>query len=131
MSVSKPAPSSDPISVEDFPGPHALPLLGNAFDINRADPLAGLAQMAKEYGPIFRRITPGGPRLFVSGPELVDELCDGERFDKQVGGGLSNLRRGPGGSGLFTSETDDPLWHRAHNILMEPFSQQAMRDYLP
>jgi cytochrome P450/NADPH-cytochrome P450 reductase len=131
MSVSKPAPSSDPISVEDIPGPHALPLLGNAFDINRADPLTGLAQMAKEYGPIFRLITPGGPRLFVSGPELVDELCDGERFDKKVGGGLSNLRRGPEGSGLFTSETDDPLWHRAHNILMEPFSQQAMRDYLP
>ena len=60
MSVSKPAPSSDQISVEDFPGPHALPLLGNAFDINRADPLAGLAQMAKEYGPIFRLITPVG-----------------------------------------------------------------------
>ena len=70
-------------------------------------------------------------RLFVSGPELVDEVCDDERFDKKVAGGLANLRKGAAGSGLFTSDTDDPLWARAHNILMTPFSLQSMRDYMP
>ena len=48
-----------------------------------------------------------------------------------MGGGLATLREGPVDSGLFTAETDDPLWRRAHNILMAPFSQQAMRDYMP
>ena len=67
----------------------------------------------------------------VSGPELVDELCDDTRFDKALGGGLSKLRAGPVDSGLFTADTDDPLWRRAHDILMSPFSQQAMRDYMP
>ena len=70
-------------------------------------------------------------RLFVSGPELVNEVCDDERFDKKVAGGLANLRKGAAGSGLFTSDTDDPLWARAHNILMTPFSLQSMRDYMP
>jgi hypothetical protein len=27
---------------------------------------------------------------------------------------------------LFTSETSDPRWQRAHAILMAPFSMQAM-----
>jgi cytochrome P450/NADPH-cytochrome P450 reductase len=87
--------------------------------------------MSEEYGQIFRIAIPGGVRLFVSGPGLVEELCDDERFDKKVGGGLAALRSGAVGAGLFTAETEDPLWHRAHNILMTPFSLQAMRDYIP
>ena len=117
--------------LEDIPGPRALPLLGNAFDIDRADPLGGFVRMAQEYGPIFKIATPGGMRLLVSGPELVDEVCDDARFDKKVSGGLANLRAGAAGSGLFTSDTDDPLWARAHNILLTPFSLQSMRDYMP
>ena len=67
----------------------------------------------------------------MSGPELVDEVCDDTRFDKKVGGGLANLRGVRPATGLFTAETDDPLWARAHNMLMTPFSLQAMRDYMP
>jgi cytochrome P450 / NADPH-cytochrome P450 reductase len=120
-----------PGPLDEIPGPRALPLLGNVFDIDTADPIGGFVRMAEEYGPIFRLATPGGMRLLVSGPELVDEVCDDARFDKKVTGGLSNLRRGPVDSGLFTSDTADPLWMRAHNILMAPFSLQSMRDYMP
>jgi cytochrome P450/NADPH-cytochrome P450 reductase len=106
-------------------------LLGNVFDIDSASPFESLMELARHYGPIYRLATPGGDRLVVSGPDLVDELCDDTRFDKMVGGGLSNLRRGSIGSGLFTANTDDPLWHRAHNILLSPFSLRSMQDYLP
>jgi cytochrome P450/NADPH-cytochrome P450 reductase len=122
---------SEPIGLDEVPGPRGLPLLGNIFDLDAHNPIDALVRMAGEYGPLFKLNVPGGMRLFVSGPELVDEICDEQRFDKQVGGGLSNLRRGGMSNGLFTSRTDDPLWHRAHNILMPPFSQQAMRDYMP
>jgi cytochrome P450/NADPH-cytochrome P450 reductase len=47
--------------------------------------------------------------VFVSGPDLVDEVCDDTRFDKKVGGGLASLRESGGGAGLFTADTDDPL----------------------
>jgi cytochrome P450/NADPH-cytochrome P450 reductase len=76
-------------------------------------------KLASEQGPIFRLQLPGGDRLIVSGVDLVDEILDGTPFDKHVGGGLKALRRSAS-KGLFTSDTDDPMWRRAHNILMPP-----------
>ena len=119
------------IELDDVPGPKGLPFVGNILDIDSENPIETFVSMAEEYGPIFKLSTPAGTRLFVSGPQMVEEVCDDTRFDKMVGGGLAALRRGPTGNGLFTSDTDDPLWRRAHNILMAPFSLQAMRDYMP
>ncbi|MGV9743951.1 bifunctional cytochrome P450/NADPH--P450 reductase [Rhodococcus zopfii] len=120
-----------PIGLDDLPGPHGLPWLGNLLDIDTHSPIDGFIALAREYGPIYKLSLPMGTRVMVSGADLVDDLCDDTRFDKQVGAGLGALRNSVAGSGLFTSATDDPLWHRAHNILMAPFSQQAMRDYVP
>jgi cytochrome P450/NADPH-cytochrome P450 reductase len=120
-----------PISVDDIPGPRGLPLVGNIFDIDSHAPFDSMMMMAREYGPIFKLVVPGQVRLVVSGVDLVDEICDDARFDKKVGGGLAQLRSGPLGAGLFTSDTADPLWHRAHNILLSPFSLQSMHEYLP
>jgi hypothetical protein len=33
-----------------------MPLVGNAFDIDRADPLGGFVRMAQEYGPPSRSL---------------------------------------------------------------------------
>jgi cytochrome P450 / NADPH-cytochrome P450 reductase len=119
------------IPLDEIPGPRGLPVLGNALDIDADSPFESLLRMVEEYGPILKLATPGGLRLIVSGPELADELSDETRFDKLVTGGLANLRKDPLDTGLFTADTKDPLWHRAHNILMAPFSLQAMRDYMP
>ena len=62
---------------------------------------------------------------------MIDDLCDDERFDKLVGDGQKAVRSFGRSAGLFTSDTDDPNWSKAHNILLPNFSQQAMRDYLP
>lgn len=121
-----------PIGIDELPGPRGLPVLGNLFDLDTHAPFDSMTAMAREHGPIFRIVMPGGAiRLIVSGVDLVDEICDDARFDKKVGGGLANLRSGPLGAGLFTADTADPLWHRAHNILLSPFSLQNMHEYLP
>jgi hypothetical protein len=44
---------------------------------------------------------------------------------------LSALAAGPVGRGLFTSETEDPNWRKAHNVLLPAFSMDAMRGYHP
>ena len=119
------------IGLDEIPGPRGLPLLGNVFDIDKSSPLESLITMAGEYGPIYRLTTPAGTRLLVSGPDLVEEVCDDARFDKVISGGLAKLRGGEADTGLFLADTDDPLWHRAHNILMPAFSLEAMRDYQP
>ena len=122
---------STPIPLDEIPGPRALPVVGNLFDIDSSNPIEGFVRMAGEYGPIFKLVTPGGVRLFVSGPELVDDICDDARFDKKVAGGLAEVEDDASSSGLFTAETQDPLWQRAHSILLSPFSLQSMRDYMP
>ena len=88
-------------------------------------------RMADEYGPIFRLTVPGGTRLIVSGarPGRRDlrrhtVRQDGRRRPVEPAQGSRGL--GPVHGGHV-----DPLWHRAHNILMSPFSLQAMRDYVP
>ena len=120
---------ADPL--EDIPGPRPLPLLGNAFDIDRADPLGASSGWRRSTDRCSRLSTPGGIRLFVSGPDLVDEVCDDARFDKKVAGGLANLRREPTATACSPPTPTTRSGARAHNILMTPFSLQAMRDYMP
>ena len=88
-------------------------------------------EMVREYGPMIRLRTPAGDRYIASGLAMIDDLCDDERFDKLVGDGQKAVRSFGRSAGLFTSDTDDPNWSKAHNILLPNFSQQAMRDYVP
>jgi cytochrome P450 / NADPH-cytochrome P450 reductase len=122
---------STTIALDEIPGPHGLPLVGNVFDLDMEHATESALAMAEEYGPIFKLNVPGSVRLIVSGPDLVAEICDETRFDKLVTGGQAVLNKGSVDSGLFTSDTTSPLWRRAHNILMAPFSLQAMRGYMP
>src|SRR5260221_4820028 len=86
--------------------------------------------LTRRYGPIFQ--LPGaGPRtLVLASFALVDEICDDRRFDKSVGGGLGAMRDLLG-DGLFTADTANPNWRKAHAILMPTFSTRAMKDYMP
>jgi cytochrome P450/NADPH-cytochrome P450 reductase len=106
--------------------------VGNLLDLDTHHPIESLMGLARKYGPIFEIAVPGhGSRIIVSGHRLVDELCDESRFDKMVGAGLTAVGEGPAGRGLFTSETADPNWSKAHNVLLPAFSIDAMRGYFP
>ncbi|PVZ11157.1 bifunctional cytochrome P450/NADPH--P450 reductase [Actinomycetospora cinnamomea] len=119
------------IEIDAVPGPRGLPYLGNLLDIDRDSPIEGFVRLAREYGPVYRLATPAGTRLMVSGPDLVDEICDDEHYDKKIAAGLKTIQKSVAGHGLFSSDTEDPLWHRAHHILMPAFAAQAMHGYLP
>lgn len=118
------------ITLDELPGPHGGPILGNLLELNNPHPIDTLIGWAREHGPIYKLVVPGTTRVIVSGADLVPEICDDDRFDKQLGPGLV-AARGTSTPGLFLSETADPMWRRAHNILMAPFSQSSMRGYLP
>src|ERR687886_1495605 len=116
--------------LEPIPQPPGYPVIGNLLDLDREAPLQALMKLARQYGPIFRLNLPIGHLVVVSGFDLVDELCDDERFDKFIGGQLRNLRAFLG-DGLFTAWTQEPNWHKAHNILLPNFSMQAIKGYMP
>ncbi|HJY43511.1 MAG TPA: cytochrome P450 [Propionibacteriaceae bacterium] len=123
--------STAPLTVDDIPGPKGKPLVGNMFDVPAKRTIQTMMEIVREYGPMVRLRTPVGDRFVASGLAMIDDLCDDERFDKLVGDGQKAVRKFGRSNGLFTSDTDDPNWSKAHNILLPNFSTQAMRDYVP
>ncbi|WP_341280938.1 cytochrome P450 [Paenibacillus sp. FSL H8-0537] len=115
----------DKISI---PHPQTYGPLGNLPLIDVESPTISLGALAEKYGPIFRFTAPGLSTLFVSGNDLVAEICDVTRFDKHLSNEMQDVRAF-GGDGLFTSWTHEPNWKKAHNILLPTFSKQAMKGY--
>jgi cytochrome P450/NADPH-cytochrome P450 reductase len=113
-----------------IPQPPTKPVVGNMLSLDSAAPVQNLARLAKELGPIFWLDMMGAPIVIVSGHDLVDELSDEKRFDKAVRGPLRRVRA-VAGDGLFTADTSEPNWSKAHNILLQPFGNRAMQSYHP
>lgn len=113
-----------------IPQPPTKPVVGNMLSLDSSAPVQNLARLAKELGPIFWLDMMGAPIVIVSGHDLVDELSDEKRFDKVVRGPLRRVRA-VAGDGLFTADTNEPNWGKAHNILLQPFGNRAMQSYHP
>jgi cytochrome P450 / NADPH-cytochrome P450 reductase len=117
-------------ALHPIPKPPGSPIVGNMLSFDSSKPLQSLMQMTRELGPIFWLDMMGTPLVIVSGASLVEEICDESRFDKAVRGSLRRIRAAAG-DGLFTSDTSEPNWSKAHNILLPTFSHRAMGTYLP
>jgi cytochrome P450/NADPH-cytochrome P450 reductase len=113
-----------------IPHPPKKPVVGNMLSLDSSAPVQHLARLTKELGPIFWLDMMGAPLVIVSGYDLVNELSDEKRFDKAVRGALRRVRS-VGGDGLFTADTREPNWSKAHNILLTPFGNRAMQSYHP
>lgn len=100
------------------------------LSLDSAAPVQDLVRKSKELGPIFWLDMMGQPLVIVAGFDLVNELSDEKRFDKAVRGALRRVRS-IGGDGLFTADTTEPNWSKAHNILLSPFGGRAMQSYHP
>src|SRR5258706_4353474 len=111
-----------------IPHPPTKPVVGNMLSLDSSAPVQNLARLAKELGPIFWLDMMGAPIVIVSGHDLVEELSDEKRFDKAVRGPLRRVRA-VAGDGLFTADTSEPNWSKAHNILLRPFGTRAMQSY--
>src|ERR1700733_10808195 len=113
-----------------IPHPPTKPVVGNMLSLDSTAPVQNLARLAKELGPIFWLDMMGSPIVIVSGHGLVEELSDEKRFDKAVRGPLRRVHA-VAGDGLFTADTTEPNWGKAHNILLQPFGNRAMQSYHP
>lgn len=121
---------NDENRLEAIPQPPTKMLVGNLLDVMGGTPTQDIIKLAREYGPIIQLDLPGRQMIAVSGFDLVDELSDESRFDKKVWTPLRRVRTFAGDA-LFTAETQEPNWHKAHNILLPNFSMKAMQGYFP
>ncbi|GIP38990.1 NADPH--cytochrome P450 reductase [Paenibacillus sp. J31TS4] len=120
--------SQNPSESVVIPQPKTYGPLGNLPLLDLEAPVQSMIKLAYEFGPIYRLDLPGRSELLISSYELVEDACDESRFDKRVWAPLRKVRAFAG-DGLFTSETEEPNWHKAHNILLPSFSQRAMKGY--
>jgi cytochrome P450/NADPH-cytochrome P450 reductase len=111
-----------------IPQPRPLPWLGNVLAIDPHAPVQSITRLGQKYGPIFRLAFPSQTLTVLGSHELVADACDESRFDKHVHGPLREIRSFAG-DGLFTAETTEPNWGKAHRLLMPAFGPAAMRDY--
>ena len=121
---------ASPNKLNPIPHPPKKPVVGNMLSLDPNAPVQHLVRLTKELGPIFWLDMMGAPLVIVSGHDLIDELSDEKRFDKAVRGSLRRVRA-VGGDGLFTADTNEPNWSKAHNILLQPFGNRAMTSYHP
>ena len=110
-----------------IPSPPRKFMIGNMLSVRADSPIQDMMQLSRELGPIFWLDMMGKPMVIVSGYDLVDELCDEQRFAKSTRGALRKLR--PVAHGLFTADTEEPRWSKSHNILLPTFAQRAMQGY--
>ncbi|MDB5074771.1 MAG: Cytochrome, partial [Chloroflexi bacterium] len=124
------ATKASPAATKEVPKVRSLKMIRMARAMQDATLIEMAMELVRESGPIIQ--LPGrGPRnIIVSSFALVDELSDDTRFDKSLGSGLQE-RRAMVGDGLFTAWTNEPNWHKAHNILLPTFGRQAMKGYMP
>lgn len=78
--------------LQPIPQPKPRPIVGNLNDVDQDKGVFGLAELAKEYGPLFRLEVLGNNLLIVTSQELVNELCDETRFDKKLNRALLQVR---------------------------------------
>jgi cytochrome P450 / NADPH-cytochrome P450 reductase len=116
--------------LDPIPQPPTKPVVGNMLSLDSTAPAQSLVRLSRELGPIFWLDMMGAPLVVVSGHDLVDELSNEKRFGKLVRGPLRRVRA-IGGDGLFTADTTEPNWSKAHNILLQPFGNRAMQSYHP
>jgi cytochrome P450/NADPH-cytochrome P450 reductase len=116
-------------TLQPIPEPHGRPVIGNLANVDRGALVQSLMELARQQPEgIFQLRFPGRHMVVLFGADLVDEVCDDQRFDKLVQL-RSHGNQSIAGDGLFTAWTYEPNWSKAHNILLPNFSQHAMRDY--
>jgi cytochrome P450 / NADPH-cytochrome P450 reductase len=112
-----------------IPAPPGLPIVGHLHQIAKSGLIGHLLDVSRTMPDgIFKLKFGSRVGLFVTGADLVAELCDETRFRKMPGPGLRVVRRFAG-DGLFTAFSEEPNWGKAHRILLPAFSQRAMKGY--
>ena len=108
--------------------PRRVPIIGDIIGFDPVKPMQNTARILASLGPIYQRRILTMKMSFVGSVELVEDISDETRWQKNLGRPLKQLRPLVG-DGLFTAENGEPNWAKAHEILMPGFTQQAMRSY--
>lgn len=105
------------------PHKHYFGLLGHAPDLDPLLPVKSYWSLMDTYAPIYKLdLGMQYPRVFVGSRELVNEMADDNRFSKFTHR-LHREMRAVFGDGLFSAESTDKAWWKAHRLLVPAFGR--------
>ncbi|KAE9571377.1 Bifunctional cytochrome P450/NADPH--P450 reductase [Colletotrichum fructicola] len=118
------------------PIPQAKPLLPNwvpkiggntlQFAANASNPWPYFKKLAEQdgHGEIFQAKV--GPKtiVFITGHKLVEEVCNEQRFRKQVTAPIKEIRTAVN-IALFTADQNSPQWLVHHNIIAPKLTPES------
>ncbi|KAI1172041.1 cytochrome P450 [Nemania sp. FL0916] len=103
------------------PHQHYFGLLGHSPDLDPLLPVKSYWALMDTYSPIYQLdLGMEYPRVFVGSRELVNEMADDSRFSKFTHR-LHREMRPVFGDGLFSAESTDKAWWKAHRLLIPAF----------
>jgi cytochrome P450/nitrite reductase/ring-hydroxylating ferredoxin subunit len=115
--------------IDDLPGPRALPLLGNALELDVPRLHLVIEGWAREFGPIFAMRVPGRRMVGVSDPALIEQVLRARpetyRRDDRVEPVFEEL----GVGGVFSAE--GAAWRRQRRLAMEALAHKNLRGFYP
>ena len=115
--------------LSDLPGPHGLPLVGNAFDIKPRQLHRLVSGWAETYGPMYVFRVATQPILTIADAEIIQQLLRDrpERFRRwrKIEGIAAEI----GADGLFTAEGE--RWRRQRKFVMHALNASHVREFIP
>jgi cytochrome P450 len=105
-----------------------LPLIGDVLRADLRKPLTAVTEESRRHDGIFEVRIFSQRIVVLTGAELIAEVNDESVWERDAALGLENIRA-LAGDGLATAANDNPVWHKAHNILMPAFTKSAMINY--
>jgi cytochrome P450/NADPH-cytochrome P450 reductase len=112
------------------PPVHLFGLLGNLPDLEPSFPAQAFWHLQELYGPIVKLQLQNTNLIILSSQEFINEASDQDRFEKNIGGVLQEVR-GFLKDGLFTAYPDEENWSIAHRTLMPVFGPIGVRKMFP
>lgn len=88
----------------------------NISEINPEFPISSIWRLADTYGEIYQLDFITHKSVIISSYDLINEICDEERFDKVVSGGLKEARALVG-DGLFSAYPDEAVRETSSSTL--------------
>jgi len=116
-------------TLDDLPGPRAIPLLGNALELKSKELHRILGRWAEQFGPMFVFRVATTRILAVADADVIQHLLRDrpERFRRWRK--IEEIASDINADGLFTAE--GPEWRRQRKFVMYALNASHVREFVP